>query len=655
MDRNCLHMGEESFFNKIPNKKFTKISDLRDVMNDHNPSGSAFLEYLISSDYFDGKSVWVNNKLDTKLIYNDIIDSNPHLQSESPYGEFFNKSKIRLQGENEILISNISSAPEEFQEKTKQYEIGLLNKTIRPTVLFSGGPSAKISTILSLISSSKEKQLDVRFCFDGGEQSNESASASYEHINHANALNAEHDNTGLGILLLALKRAIFGEKNPDVAIKTDYHKVDLWPNGIHIKDIPIYIYNELHGRVQYIKRILGFQNDHDKSRLASKISTEILTYIENKTNSSLRLPRDDPRAIFLYYTKEQHEASLREYKILSKSVGIYPRKLTRDELVNFYGEETCRNITSADIFYENYCIRHGFDNVCGEIIKNLNGVFRKRLLIKELYFDTDISDLSSCRSKCIGARMQNQIDGTEEFLPLSYVGLSLGPTATYKFNSANSAINRIKKSLGFAAPVPHQTIATGLSAQLLFKIIDKDKFKRLPYTGLKQTHFVEIGRTDDYILIKLTSGGVIGQPVYSRSYGISAISNMLRILTPDTGLQFIDVACAWPGARGVNGPNNGQIVRLADNAALRFGEGGTGMSKMGTNAQTILDMIGVKHSLPKEITLDYNLYSHTIIDKRKLVFKRLAPIAKKNKNIKNSDILHVDKSTQVADNSTSNI
>jgi hypothetical protein len=101
------------------------------------------------------------------------------------------------------------------------------------------------------------------------------------------------------------------------------------------------------------------------------------------------------------------------------------------------------------------------------------------------------------------------------------------------------------------------------------------------------------------------------------------MASLLRVIGPGTGLEFEDVICAWPCSRGINSPNNGQIVRLADNAVCRFGEGGTGMSKMATNAQSMLDLLQLDWKLPSRLRLDEDLYRHTIIDRRGIVARRL--------------------------------
>lgn len=617
-----VRIEEEAHLNQNPESVFYNVGDLRKQMASNNVYGDAFIAYLLEGQYFDGKGIWISGNADTERFYEKILESNPHLVSENPYGEHFNRESVRVRGENPIFVHGLSDAPQSYREDLGVYRSAVTSKKSDPIALYAGGPAAKIASILTLLAAKEPvgRQLAVKYLLDGAEQSNESGSASYEHINHANALNAEHDNTGLGILLLALKRAIFGEKDPNAAIETGYHKVDIWPRGLHWRDVPIYIANEIHGRIQWLKFAFNFRNDHDKSRMASKISTNVLSHIEEVTEHRLRLDNQVQRAIFVYFTKKHHEHSLKDERILTRTIGITPKKLTKSEIVEFYGHGTAANIVSADIFYENSCIRHGFDRLCGDIIEELGGEFRNRTAIRKIFVD---QDRPGSKFEVVGVEVEDLHARSTSFQPCSYLGLSLGPTATYHYGHAEALTSRLRDSLSWGLPVPYQTIATGFSAQLLFKITDHNRFRQLPFTGLKQTHFVEVGRSGDFIAIKLTSGGVIGQPVYSRSYAISAIANMLRILTPDTGLEFYDVICAWPCTRGVNGTNNGQVVRLADNAVARFGEGGTGMSKMGTNAQTIMDLVGISAVLPPDSTIPRALYQHTIIDNRRRIRCRL--------------------------------
>ena len=617
-----LHNPQKNtLFNAQPDKLFNTVSDIRCRMTEINDQGDHFLNYLVSGNYFDGKEVWINDNRVTRSKYEIILSKNPHLDCENPFGEYFRKKKIRVQGENEIKIAGILTAPEKYQQIVQNYEEAVASLSMKPTAIFSGGPAPKVACILSLLDDqSDQRKTAVKFILDGAEQSNESGSASYEHIHHANALNAEHDNTGLGILICAFKRALLGEPHPDSAIETDYPKVDIWPRGFRLKDVPIFVTNELHGRIQFLKKICGIENDHDKSRLASKFSTQVISFIETKTGRKLRLDNQNPRAIFINFTKKQHLDSIKEHKEIAKTIEIEPKKLSSDEIAYFYGAQTLNNIASADIIYENSCIRHGFDSLCRNIIEDAGGAFLLRKSIRRVFF---ARCLKTGKAKVCGVEVEDLSNGELELLPCSFLALSLGPTATFNYDTQENIFQNIQRLMGIGCPIPHQTIATGFSAQVLFRIIDHSKFRELPFTGLKQTHFVEVGRSEEFIAVKLTAGGVIGLPVYSRSYAISAIANMLRVLTSDTGLAFYDVVCAWPCSRGVNGTNNGQIVRLSDNAAIRFGEGGTGMSKMGSNAQTLLDLIGLETNLPKEHTMPNSLYHHTIIDRSNQVRSRL--------------------------------
>ncbi|GAB4513312.1 MAG: hypothetical protein Tsb0019_10530 [Roseibium sp.] len=582
-------------------------------MTAHNPEGDAFLNYLLDGDFFEGKGVWVNTSEATREIYRQVIAANPELASEDPYGDWFNRDRVRRPGENEVVLSRLEDAPQEQRREVQSHRQQVRSGRKRMRAVFAGGPAAKIAAVLLAMQPEARETTDVVFLYDGGEQSNESASASYEHVNHANALNAEHDNSGLAILWLSLKRALLGESDPRAALDADYHKVDLWPAGFALRDVPIYLRNEVHGRLQALKSFAGIMNDHDKSRLASLRSTRILSWIEDELDVALRLPRDEPRSFFLYLSRVEHRNSYREHRILRRFVGLDVEKVSEAVLRRQYGDIS--NIISGDLIRENNCIRHGFDRVCSSIVERIGGSVLDRLLIERIYFDG-----GSPGTPCAAVQVRDQRSGACRLVPVDYLGLSLGPTATYRFSVGGAGRwRRLCDRLGLLRPVPHQTVATGFSGQLLFRIRDKDRFRRMPQTGLKQTHFVEVGRAGDFLILKLTSGGNIGVPVYSRSYALGALANMFRVLTEGCGLDFLDVVCAWPGIRGVNAANNGQVVRLAENCALRFGEGGTGMSKMGANAQTLLDMTGLPHGLPENLVLPRSLYAHTVVDRRRLL------------------------------------
>ncbi|MDO8351907.1 MAG: hypothetical protein Q7T14_00465 [Aestuariivirga sp.] len=608
--------------NPAPGLVFGTIDDLRSEMTRLNATGDRFLDYLLAGHYSEGKRVWINGGAGANQFYYTLLEANPHLACESPFSVYFRREGIRERGENRISVRNLSAAPLSHRTIIETHRQRSMSGEAAPIALFSGGPAAKISALLcTLPAARKRTALDIRFILDGAEQSNESGSASYEHVNHANALNAERDNTGFGILKSALSRAILGEPDPSIALSMNYAKVDLWPRAVALRDVPIFLQNELHGLLQIFRHHLNIPDDHTKSRLASKTSTGILTFLERELGISLRLDNQKKRAIFLYFTKEHFAHSLRDNAELRASVGLEPAALSAEELTEFYGASILKRVVAADLFTENGCINHGFDEICRNAMVNQGVAYLHRRRIAEIYFeDGPIGGI--CRAA--GVVIQDVASGEKTCIPVDYLGLSLGPTASYHFDEARSLMDGLCDRFNFGLPVPYQTIATGLSAQVLFRIVDQELARCIPFSGMKQTHFVEMGRTDSHVLMKLTCGGVIGLPVYSRSYGISALASILRVITPEMGLQFEDVICAWPCSRGVNPSNNGQIVRLANNAVCRFGEGGTGMSKMGSNAQTMLDLLGLPWPAPQNLRIPEDLFRHTIVDRRKRVARRLA-------------------------------
>jgi hypothetical protein len=605
--------------NKVPDPVFRTLDELRTEMTCINHKGAEFLDYLLAGDYFEGKGVWVNGRDEVRAFYDEMLSAAPHLVSESPYGEWFRTKMVRTQGENQILLRHVGNAPSGHQEVMKEHVRLRSEGSVPSACVFAGGPAAKIAAV---IAASGRGEHNVSYLLDGAEQSNESGSASYEHVNHANGLAAEHDNTGLGILFSALSRALKGEPNPAVALDYDYRKIDLWPRAVKIRDLPIYAGNEFHGWLQRLKTLMGVQNDHTKSRLASKASTQILTFLEELHDCSLRIDNTVKRAIFLYFTEKQYAISRKDNEDLRSNVGLRPETLTANQLASFYGSEFPSRVLAGDIFPENACIRHGFDGVCRRLLQSLGARDLHRYRITEIYLDNHPSEPG--RMVVRGLAAEDLARGDVKCIPVDHLGLSLGPTATFHYATNRGGDVGANRLFRGCRPVPYQTIATGMSAQVRFRITDPKRVAVLPFTGMKQTHFVEIGRSSSHVLMKLTCGGMIGLPIYSRSYGISAIASMLRVITPGMGLRFEDVICAWPCTRGVNPTNNGQVVRIAENAAVRFGEGGTGMSKMGTNAQTLLDLAGVPWVLPEALRLNESLYRHTVIDNRHKIYRQLS-------------------------------
>jgi len=601
----------KSYFNPFPFDPFKTIDDLRFHLNQKNPNGDKYLNYLLQGDYLDGKDLWVNNDENVKKNYNNIINNNPHLITESPYNKYIKENSKKIK--NIVILSNIIDANENYKNIIKKYNTDVSAGVKKKNAVFCGGPATKIAAIITSLK--KSQNLNTIFLLDGAEQSNESSSASYEHINHANALNAEYDNTAIGILPNIIKRMIFKEPEPNSALCPEYKKVDLWLKSLRLKDFVIYTQNTLHGWIQFFKKTIHIPTEHDKSRSASKVSSKILNYIETMTGIKLKLPSETARALIIHYNKNEHQHSIKENIYLFNTLKLKQKKLSQTEIEQFYSITTCKQVTSVDIFYDNNCIVHGFDNVVGNILNSLGSTYQKRVKVKEIFFD-----YNHPHPRAVAVLVKDMLSGTSNFIPVDFLGLSLGSKVNYTFRKKYINASLYKKNLSkYVLPVPYQTIATGFSGQILFEIIDKDKFDTLPHSGLKQTHFVEIGRSDTHLLVKLTAGGNIASYKYSRSYAINALANMLRVLTPDCGIQYVDTVCAWPCSRGINGSNNGVAVQLGDNFVVRYGEGGTGMSRMGSNAQVILDLIGISHELPEHSTLPFEDYSHTIIDKRKYV------------------------------------
>ncbi len=585
-----------TFYNPKPNSVFKNLKQLTAKMTLENTGGADYVDYLLQGELKEGKGFWKTQNPTSKNIYKQFITDNPHLTTEDPF------KKQAKQLTKVIEISNF-----ERLTKQQQKQINDFLTTGKQRVVFAGGPAAKIAAVLTGLNNHNKSE--IQFLIDDASLSNESSSASYAHINHANALNAEWASTGLGILPTLIKRNFFGEKECNVALKVSYKSVDLWLKNVTYLDCKLFLKNIAHGFVQQFKKALSIKNDHDKSRLASFQSSLVLDYIEQKTAINLRLKTNKNKAFFINVGKKAHQHAVKEQAYLKKSIGLASYQLSQKDLEYHYSSATANNITSVDVFPSNGCIVHGFDKKIKAMSENTPFSYEENKRITEVCLK---------KGKAVAVWVEDSKSLNKELIAITSLGLSLGPKAHYVYKP-----NQNKQGVDSLGPIPHQTLATGVSCQILFKITDKEKFNSLPYTGLHQAHFVEMASNDNFVLVKLTGGGNIADQRYSRSYAINALADMLRVITPECGLTFYDVISAWPCSRGINATNNGQLVRLANNFVVRFAEGGTGMSKMASNAQIIIDMLGLQHGLNSKIVTPYEDYKHTIIDHREKTKKAL--------------------------------
>ena len=211
-------------YNPDPVSRFDSLEALREDLCRINPGGDAFLDWLLDGPWKEGKGIWINPDSEVRRIYESILAKHPELITESPWNPRFRTDRIPTRGDNPVSLSHISRAMSGQRAVVREHQSRVASGAARPVALFSGGPAAKIAAVLSQLANGPD--LDTRFIIDRAVQSNESGSASYEHINHANALNAEFDNTGLAIMRTALTRALFGE--PDAAVALDPDTIGGW-------------------------------------------------------------------------------------------------------------------------------------------------------------------------------------------------------------------------------------------------------------------------------------------------------------------------------------------------------------------------------------------------------------------------------------------
>jgi hypothetical protein len=133
--------------------------------------------------------------------------------------------------------------------------------------------------------------------------------------------------------------------------------------------------------------------------------------------------------------ERQHLNAVRENAHLRKSPGLEIHELSSEELARFCGETVVERVASGDLFSENACICHGFDAVARELLKKLGGGYTESFRVGTIYLD----DTPGGGVRAVAVLLEDLDAGAQHFQPVDHLGLPLGQSATFAWDSASSA------------------------------------------------------------------------------------------------------------------------------------------------------------------------------------------------------------------------
>ena len=164
-------MASAPHHNANPDVVFSTVEDLRREATRLNRNGDRFIDYLLEGDYSQGKGVWINDGAQVRDFYRELLEADPHLACESPFGSYFRSNGIRERGDNRIMVRNLRSAPPDYRAILEAHQRKRTAGETPPIAVFAGGPAAKIAGLLCALPAMRAKtELDVRFVLDGAER-----------------------------------------------------------------------------------------------------------------------------------------------------------------------------------------------------------------------------------------------------------------------------------------------------------------------------------------------------------------------------------------------------------------------------------------------------------------------------------------------------
>lgn len=533
-------------------------------------------------------------------------------------------------GSKFLYISPIEGS--EYEESHKKH----LETSKKKKIAHVGGPAAVDGTLLSAMIPDLSEKIDTIFVGAGYELTNQSNSAAQVHARHGNALNADDALTGHALLPAVIKRGILkvliggASELEDAVDNAGYRK-------IHIKftldpeKLGIYVGNEVNWAKQKFRKAITGSDQHDLNRIESVVSEKIMYLVQEELSKKLGeefkiiegngICNQNSSSIHVALTESETEEARIENKHLAE-INIGSVELSRERIEELFGDN--KNILAAfsysgdgHIPLENHArTREVVSGVFGEewlepafvkrvFVGNDNGKARiAGMLVMEdeaekfipvdgmhftggytarLVHDNPIGSVEL--EKKMVAQIANQtLDFVKGF------GVEISDEFAEKFTKA--ADNLADRYIGEAVSTP-MTVATGTSINAIFRRTPEiNKFiKEFGNNGqiaVTNSHWTELAKDDEPLIIRITGGGNTGSEKYNPNYFLNVIGNTDRIFAD----ALVGVVRSYGCPRAINAINSTNFEEIAEGFVVSLGKGGTGNTKRFSEAVIALALLG---------------------------------------------------------------
>lgn len=639
--KNLFRLVSKRFKNNTPptivdTKQFFGVEDLQSIHE-------AFNHHVESAANYKGIKAWKTTDAKTLEIAKKILEGEK-MKPVYDYGIMDPPADSNQFRSIKVNVAMIDDAPEDyqklFQEKWDEDEVWCV-----------GGPAAH--TAASWLAMFHKDPTKVNYAIRNLAESNWSWSAWQLNINTGAALNSDSSYTGHVLLPLVMKRnwkkwtSDHGSEElknyfiEQTSSKT-YKNVDFFLTKSFFRDLfKVYLSNEYYwAKNKIIEEVLGLVGDHTANRRLTRDSQRLWHWWQKRSGVTATTPllglykewgHTYGDAIKLAITKGGNETIKRQHREIRKT-GVEDRELTRQELDEMFpGKNIDYGWTSMG--HGNFRATAISDTV--NYIQKRGGHFHNNTQLNRIFFFKEGVNL-----RLAGLEIIQDYNGakTKKFVPCGKAFITLGYKVEYGFEHSNKAgpvanlINHALEALGIQPLVPYQTLATGVSSNIIVKKTKEvEKIRQpngnFPNLALGGANWTLIAENNEYMLLRITEGARLSDEHYSPEYFLHSIWLSRKIF----GDAFVGILSTYGCPRAVNGMNTCRYVKVGEDLVITNGKGGSGVMKKDVEAMKSLGLIGldstfdeVKKELPgiaSDEQADY-ISDRTLLTKIRLGFNK---------------------------------
>ncbi len=474
------------------------------------------------------------------------------------------------------FIKNVNDLPDYI---SKQLKTAKQSKNKKHIFCAGGLVAEQASVYLTLLANSKLKISFINFARKNAARH---YAAAQHHISLASPYHSISGQAGHNIMLKNLLVKLRSLRKKSFILEhSNLGKILIKiPKNIFLmtRFLKICLLNEYY----WLKNILHISTSWQQPKLAALYAEKLAKFLHD----SLKLPLISTNntkfpALTLVKTGQDHAYFKNSHKL--DKLGIKIRAVDSKSSKKLYPHSNnllaFNHLQDFSYRFDNYLTYRNLVNLAGHN-------WLENFSLKEIYLD-----FSNNKAQIIGVKYFNHFNNTNYIEAVDALVFAPGYNTKVQY-ALPAKSNKLKYLLSKTPPfraTESLIPATGCSAILIFKKID------FVTTSFQGAHWSKIAELDDYLLIRATYGGHLN----SKKYSSSSFLELINLSEEIFGDDFFGFVLSKSCVRSINACNNARINKIADNAVILSGLGGTGITQSHFLTLKALNELGFKPELKK--------------------------------------------------------